>query len=59
MKRIDIKGILRDPVKRRELFVGVIIATQAREGIITTRAQAEAAYDTVQKERSAKPRKET
>ncbi len=47
--RVDIKAILANPAQRRELFVGVIIATQAREGIVTTRAQAEAAYDTVQK----------
>lgn len=52
MKRIDVKAILRDPVQRRELMVTTIIATQAREGITTTRAQAEAAYDAVQKERS-------
>jgi hypothetical protein len=51
MKRVDIKAILRDPVQRRELCVRTIIATQAREGIVTTRAQAEAAYDNVQKER--------
>jgi hypothetical protein len=49
--RVDIKAILRDPIQRRELCVTTIIATQAREGITTTRAQAEAAYDVVQKER--------
>ena len=53
MKRVDIKAILRDPAKRRELMVLSIIATQAREGIITSRAQAEAAYDKVQEERRA------
>jgi hypothetical protein len=51
VKRADIKAILRDPGQRRELVVSTIIATQAREGITTTRAQAEAAYDKVQKER--------
>jgi hypothetical protein len=48
--KIDIKAILRDPKKRRELMVRCIIATQAREGIVTTREQAEAAYDKVCKE---------
>ena len=51
-KRVDIKAILANPVLRRELFVGVIVSTQAREGIVTTHAQAEAAYDAVQKKRS-------
>ena len=46
-KRVNIKAILADPVKRRELMVRSIIATQAREGITTTREQAEAAYDKV------------
>jgi len=54
MKRVDIKAILRDPVKRRELMVRTIIATQAREGITTSRAQAEAAYDKIQGEKRAK-----
>ena len=45
--RIDIRAILRDPVQRRRLLVNTIIATQAREGITTTREQAEAAYDKV------------
>jgi hypothetical protein len=48
--RVNIKSILADPAKRRELFVRTLIATQAREGITTTRAQAEAAYDKVQRE---------
>lgn len=46
-RRVDIRSILANPRLRRELMVRVIIATQAREGIITTRAQAEAAYDAV------------
>ena len=49
MPRVDIRRILRDPALRRELMVGVIIATQAREGIETTREQAEAAYDRVRR----------
>jgi len=35
-------------------MVPTIIATQAREGIVTTYAQAEAAYDVVQKERRSR-----
>lgn len=50
MKRVDIKALLADPAKRRELMVSCIIATQAREGIITTREQAEQAYDKVRPE---------
>lgn len=49
--RVDIRKILADPQARRELMVRVIIATQAREGITTTREQAERAYDAVQAER--------
>lgn len=47
MRRVDIRSILADPVQRRELMVAVIMATQHREGIFTTKAQAEAAYDKV------------
>lgn len=49
--RINMADLLADPVARKELMVRVIIATQAREGIKTTRAQAEAAYEKVQGER--------
>ena len=51
MKRVDIKAILADPTLRRELLVGALITIQAREGITTTRAQAIAAYEKVQKEK--------
>lgn len=51
--RVNIRKILQDPDLRRELFVSVIIATQAREGIATTRQQAERAYDKVQGEKDA------
>ncbi len=47
MKRVDIRAILADAEKRRELIVGTIVAMQAREGITTTREQAEQAYDRV------------
>lgn len=50
MRRVNIKAILANTSARRDLIVRTIIATQAREGITTTRAQAEAAYDLVQKE---------
>jgi hypothetical protein len=53
-KRVDIKAILRDPVKRRELMVRCIIATQAREGITTSREQAEAAYDKIAAEKKGR-----
>lgn len=49
-RRVDIKAILADPVKRKALMVDALVATQAREGITTTREQAEAAYDKVQQE---------
>ena len=44
-RRVPIKAILANPVTRRRLMVQTIIALQAREGIHTTQAQAEAAYD--------------
>lgn len=47
--RVDIRGILADADQRRALMVAVIRATQAREGIETTKEQAEQAYDRVQK----------
>ena len=50
-RRVDIKAILANSAKRRRLMVDTIIATQAREGITTTRAQAEAAYDKAQEEK--------
>lgn len=49
-RRIDMRALLADPVKRKALMVDCIIATQAREGIETTREQAEAAYENVQAE---------
>lgn len=47
-QRVDLKAILVNPTLRRELFIGVIIATQAREGIVTSHKQASSAYDSVQ-----------
>lgn len=43
-RRVNIRGILADPNLRRELMVPTVQATQAREGIETTRDQAERAY---------------
>lgn len=51
MKRVNIKQILADPKQRRCLFVRVIQATQAREGITTTYEQALAAYQKIQLEK--------
>ena len=50
MKRVDIKKILQDPGKKKELIVGVIQFLQNIEGINTTKEQAENAYDKVQRE---------
>lgn len=50
-RRLNLKSILADPVRRRELMICVIIATQAREGIATTPEQAARAYDKVQQEK--------
>lgn len=49
-RRIDMRALLADDVKRKALMVDCIIATQAREGITTTREQAETAYEKVQAE---------
>jgi hypothetical protein len=54
-RRINIKEILHDPVLRRSLLVPAIQAIQHREGIMTTREQAEAAYDKVVAERQETP----
>jgi hypothetical protein len=51
--RVNMTELLTDPEKRKELMVRVIIATQAREGIDTTREQAEAAYEKTQQEKSS------
>lgn len=50
-RRVDIKAILRDPAQCRELMIDTIIATQAREGVTTTREQAAQAWDKVQLEK--------
>lgn len=49
-KRVNIKQILEDPQKKRELFVDVIQFLQNIEGIDTTKEQAEIAYDKVKEE---------
>lgn len=46
-RRVNIKGILASPDLRRELMIPTVQATQAREGIETTREQAERAYHVV------------
>jgi hypothetical protein len=54
-RRVNLKAIFADPVLRRELMVATIQATQAREGIDTTREQAERAYDAYWKNRRPAP----
>jgi len=46
-RRVNIRAILSDPDLRRELMVTTLIATQARERIVTTRDQALLAYEKV------------
>ncbi len=52
-ERFDIKAILADPAKRREMAIRVIMSCQTLEGIPTTREQAERAYDKVLAERES------
>ena len=52
--RINVKAILADEAARKRMLVGACIAIQAREGIDTTRAQMEAAYDKIIAERAPK-----
>ena len=46
---VDVKAILRDPVTRRALRIRSVIALQARAGTTTTRDQAAAAVDNVER----------
>ena len=50
-RRVDIRAILADPVKRKKMMVQMLIATQAREGRDLTTEEASAVYDRVQLER--------
>ena len=52
-RRVDLRRILAQPDLRRELMVQTLEATQAREGIETTREQAERAYYVVTEAESA------
>ena len=52
-RRVDLRRILAQPDLRRELMVQTLEATQAREGIDTTREQAERAYYVVTEAESA------
>lgn len=51
LARYNLRAMMADGTLRREIIVGTIIAIQSREGITTTREQAEAAYDHIQNER--------
>jgi hypothetical protein len=53
-KRVNVKKILADEGQRKDMMSSTIQATQAREGIETTREQAEAAYDKVRAEKTGK-----
>jgi hypothetical protein len=44
-RRIDIKALLLDEVKKRDLMIRSLIALQARTGIMTSYEQAAAAVD--------------
>jgi hypothetical protein len=48
--RVDLRPILGDPIKRKQLMMRLIKAIQSREGIDTTDEQAERAYDAIQRE---------
>ena len=48
-RRVDVKARLCDPVKRRDLMIRNVIALQARAGTTTTRDQAAAAVDRVER----------
>ena len=48
-RRVDVEAILRDPVTRRALMIRSVIALQARAGTTTTRDQAAAAVDNVER----------
>lgn len=50
-RRVNLQAILADEHLRRWLMVTTIQAMQAREGVETTRVQAERAYDVVQREK--------
>lgn len=52
MKRFDLKEIMRDPVKRKSLMCGMLIALQAREGREITMERAEEVYDLILKEKA-------
>ena len=51
-RRMDVKAILRDPVKRHALMIRSVIALQARAGITTTYEQAAAAVDKAERRRA-------
>ena len=48
-RRVDVEAILRDPVTRRALRIRSVMALQARAGTTTTRDQAAAAVDRVER----------
>ena len=57
LQRFNIKKILADPKKRREMIIRGTIAIQAREGIDITYEEAARSYDFVMQEKVDKKRK--
>lgn len=49
--RVDVRALLADEHLRQSMIVGVIVATQAREGIDTSVEQATKAYLAVRRGR--------
>lgn len=49
-RRVDVRAILADPVKRKRLMVPALMFVQAVEGRYLTRAEAEDVYDRVRAE---------
>ena len=52
MRRVDIKAILNDPDKKRELTILMIMALQEESGRDADREQAERAYDNIMLDKS-------
>ena len=55
MSRVNIRAILLDPARRKDLLVRASLAIQHREGLPTTFEQMAKAYDAVLAERCTIP----
>ena len=58
-RRVDIKALLANNQLREKLLVKAIVALQAREGIVTSEADALRAYRKVRKETLEKKKRST